>query len=139
MKGMSYRGTLTAKVLDHENIMKFSKAKCKALYLVGVIPNVNTGWVMRGLREVLRRRTWGDWLMRSSTQQSLFIAQKANSILVCIKRSTISRSRDVIFPLYSAPVRPHLGCCIHSVGSSEAPNIRRPCTFWSQSRGGPQK
>ncbi|CAM4537151.1 unnamed protein product [Lepidochelys kempii] len=96
------------------NLMRFSKDKYRVLHLGGKNPmhfyRLGTKWLCSSSAEKELGVTVDEKLDMS--QQCALVAKKANGILGCISRGIASRSRDMIVPLYSTLVRPHLEYCV---------------------------
>ena len=94
--------------------MRFNTAKYRVLHLGQRNPR-HGGQTGRAVLESSSAEKDLGFLMDDKlniSQQCALAARKANGILGSIVRGVASRDREVIVPLYSALVRPHLELCV---------------------------
>ncbi|PKU45941.1 pol- hypothetical protein [Limosa lapponica baueri] len=94
--------------------MKLNQAKCRVLHLGCGNPRHKYRIGREWLESSPEEKDLGVLVDEkpNMSRQCALAAQRANRILGCTKRSAASRSREVILPLCSALVRPHLEYCV---------------------------
>ena len=98
--------------------MRFNTAKCKALHLGRRNPRHLYRLEEAVLESSSAEKDLGILIddKLNMSQQCALAARKANGILGSVMRGVASRDREVIAPLYSGLVKPHLEYCVQAWG-----------------------
>ena len=98
------------------NLMRFNKAK--VLHVGRGSPRYYTDWAKTPLRAALLEKYLGVLVDKKPdvSQQCTLANGKVSCVLGCIKRGVASREREVVVPLCSALVRPHLDYRVQAWG-----------------------
>ncbi|GAB0188993.1 mitochondrial enolase superfamily member 1 [Grus japonensis] len=97
----------------NKNLMK-SKDKCKVVHLGKYNPGVQHELGSTWLESSSVERDLGVLVDNklNMNKQCAAVAKQANRMLGCINKGITNRDKEVIIPLYSAFVRPHLEYCV---------------------------
>lgn len=106
MSGLPFRGILLLLGKKAKrNLLELNKGKCEVLYLGRNNPCTSTFWGPTNCKAALQKRTWRFWWTPSQIWDSNASLQQRNSTyLGCLRKSTVSRSRNVNLSLCLALV-----------------------------------